>query len=739
RPILTLDPNLTVRNFWSGTNSLPPGASSEVFILASGAQPGLLHPGEKFQVPVYFTGLLQGWSATGLALEIRYWTADNPDPIDWTAAKSELRPPTLDSNVWDIIFANLTGDLPTTGDYVSMLNDNATFLGRLGQRVIDVSELWNFELQQAYGYSPLPVIDSVTDAAVASPGASLSIDRRFSSNLRSRWESGPFGRGWFTSWQTRLDSENNGAVVRIIGEGGSARVFVRDTRNGGYFSGAGDSTKLSALGGGAYELREPDGSVTRFNSLGRIGVFDDANGNRVSATYSSNRLETLTHSSGATITLGYNGSGKINQVTESTGRTVTYTYQGDYLESATTGDGKTTTYTYQTTGIPARLHALTSVTRAGVTRSFAWDDRGRLSSSAVAGNQQTMAFGYDSAGGVAVSDAFGSTSFLFDHHGLLAKTVDPLGNITSSEYDKDLRLKRLVLPSGDTRSFTWCSCGSPATITDELGHTTRFRYDHPLKKMTSFIDAKGNRTNYSYDAKGNLLATTYADQSVESLAGYDAAGLPASLTNRRGQTSTFTYTPQGQIARRTLAEGDIADFEYDARGNLIRVTEQPPSGPQKVTTYDYTPATDGDRLRKVSYPNGGWVEYFYDANGRRSRMVDSAGGDTRYEYDDAGRLWKLHDSADAAIVEYLYDEVGRLRRINKGNGTYTTYQHDAAGQILLLINHAPDGSEDSSFGYTYDERGRRIRMETLDGTWTYFYDATSQLVRASFASSSPYV
>ena len=26
--------------------------------------------------------------------------------------------------------------------------------------------------------------------------------------------------------------------------------------------------------------------------------------------------------------------------------------------------------------------------------------------------------------------------------------------------------------------------------------------------------------------------------------------------------------------------------------------------------------TDGDRLRKVSYPSGGWVEYFYDPEGR---------------------------------------------------------------------------------------------------------------------------
>lgn len=738
RPILTLDPAITVQTFWSGDSNLPPGASTEIFILGSGAQAGILQPGERRQVPVYFSSLLQPWAATSLDMEIRYWTADDASPIDWASRKIQLRPPTLNAAVWDIVFANLTGDLGTTADYVRMLNENATFLGRLGQRVIDVRELWNFELQQAYGYSPLPVIGSATDAAVSSPGTPLSIGRRFSSNLRSRWETGPFGRGWYTPWQTRLLVEHNGAIVRIVGEGGSARVFSRDTRNGNYFSGAGDSSKLSAVGGG-YELREPNGTVTRFNSSGQIALVDDANGNRVMASYNAGRVATLAHSSGASISVSYGSHGFVSRIVESTGRSADFTYDGAYLASVTTDDGKVTQYTYHTTGAPARLHALTSITRGGVTRTFSWDDRGRLAESAIPAAGQTIGFGYDEAGGVNISDVAGTTSFFFDHRGLLAKTVDPLGNTTTSEFDQDLRLKRLLLPSGDSRSFTWCSCGSPATITDELGHTTRFSYDHPLKKMTAFVDAKGNRTSYTYDAKGNLLATTYANQSVESLGAYDATGLPASLTNRRGQTSTFTYTPSGQIARRTLAEGDVADFTYDARGNLIRVTEQPVTGPEKITTYDYTPATDGDRLRKVSYPNGGWVEYFYDEQGRRSRLTDSAGGDTRYEYDVAGRLWKLRDQDNVQIVEYLYDAAARLRRINKRNGNYTTYEYDAAGQILMLVNHAPGGTPNSSFVYSYDSNGRRTRMETLDGAWTYAYDATGQLIHAVLNSIDPQI
>ena len=50
-----------------------------------------------------------------------------------------------------------------------MLNENARFLGRLGQHVNDVDELWNFEVQQAYGFTAVPTLDSVGRCFDAQP------------------------------------------------------------------------------------------------------------------------------------------------------------------------------------------------------------------------------------------------------------------------------------------------------------------------------------------------------------------------------------------------------------------------------------------------------------------------------------------------------------------------------------------------------------------------------------------
>jgi RHS repeat-associated protein len=424
-------------------------------------------------------------------------------------------------------------------------------------------------------------------------------------------------------------------------------------------------------------------------------------------------------------------------VSNSAGRSVTYTYSGAHLANTTTDDGKIVSYTYATT--PGSLeHALTSVTGAGRMRVFNWDAAGHLASTALDAGQEFLALSYDTAGGVTATDATGGiSSSFFDHRGLLIKTVDGVGGISEAYHDHNHRLERLILPTGEQQSFEWHPNGEPKSTTDEFGRTTRMEFNHPLNRLTRLTDANGNDMRYGYDVKGNLLTTTYANNSVERWSAYTPAGLPQTRVNRRNESLNHTFTNDGRLDRRTFADGSFVDFDYDSRGNPVTMTEHPVLGADKVTTFTYAPATDGDRLRRVTYPDGRFVEYFFDADGRRTRMTDSEGGDTRYEYDAVSRLSKLRDAADNTLVEYLYDAAGRLARMNKGSGTATTYSHDAAGRLILLANLSADGSPHSSFAYTYDARGNRRTATTLDGTWTNTYDATRQLIRAVFVSINP--
>jgi RHS repeat-associated protein len=734
RPFLTLDQTLVSSGFWSfGDNGIPIGFSESVLILASSNQPGVLNPGEKVSVPVYYIGA-RAIAGGALDMEVRFWTADDPTPIDWSQRQEELRPTTFSPEQWSVVYSNLTSGLTTTGDYVRMLSDNSRYLGQLGQRVTDVGELWKFELQQAYGYNALATIDSAVDAAMTTPGVSLFLSRTFAGSLQSRNAQGMFGQGWFTPWDTTLLSEDNGRIVRIVGQGGSARVFSLDSRNGSYFASAGESSALRRTGS-TYELRDSSGMITYFNAQGKISAVEDPNGNRVSASYDAqNRLVLLLHSNGASISLIYNAFGKVATASDSAGRVTTLEYDaaGQYLLSATAHDGQVTRYTYDTAGAPSTRHALLSVERVGVTQHFRYDTQGRIDETYLANQQQRIDYSYDTAGTVIITSAAGIVRLFYDHKGLLAKAVDGLGQLTSYTYGSDLRLAQTTLATGETQHYTWCSCGNLTSYTDELGNRTTFTYDTFdgfFRRRSGFTDAKGNTTRYTYDADGNLLTTVYANGTIERLGGYDDAGLAHTSTNRRGQLMTLTYNAAGQITIQTFSDGSSVQYQYDPRGNLLSVTDG-----AEVTNYTYEYATTGDRLRRVTYPNGRYVDYSYDPFGRRSVMTTHDGHTTKYEYDNVGRLFRLRDGSDTILVTYHYDAAGRQSRVEKGNGTFTTYDYDEAGQLRSLVNHRNETEINSRFDYTYDARGRRTSMATLDGVWHYSYDATSQLIRAVFTS-----
>lgn len=733
RPILTLDQDRLVQNFWS--NGRPPGTGNEAMVLASGQQPGFLNPGERFRVPVYFLGLEQPWDPTDfdVEFELQTWDEHSAATLDWNAAGETLRPATLTPEQWAPILANLRESMITNGDYVRVLNQNAEYLGRLQQPVTSVEDLWNFEVQQATGYAAVGALVEAIDAALPAPGIPLEVQRRFGSTLQARNLIGPFGRGWSASWQSRLQVLSGGDLVRIVGDDGSARYFQRDRRYGTFHSASNDPDKLLLVEGELYELQAVDGTITRFRVGGEIDYVRDNNNNRVTMSYSGGRLSGLAHSNGSSLAIAYNGAGRIASISDSAGRTTTFGYDAtnNYLLTVTAPDGKITSHSYQLTGDERVRHALLSVERAGTSTFFAYDSRGRLDSTYSLGNTQIVDYSYNTTGLVTVATAFGANQIFTDRHGLVAKLVDPLGNINTSEFDSNQRLERYVSPTGEAQQFTWEKFGSLATFTNELGQTNTFAYDSDSKQLVRFIDARGNITRYSYDTSYNLLATTYANGVSETFSSYTTAGLAQQSRNRRGQLLTYQFNAAGQITRETYADGSVVNFSYDVRGNLLTVVDG-----SETTTLTYSYATLGDRLQRISYPNGRYVEIGYDNFGRRASVTDQDGFTTRYLYDSTGRLEQLRDGNDAPLVTYAYDAAGRMLRVDKANGSFTTYDYDAAGQLLSLQNWQNATTLNSRFVYTYDTRGRRLTMSTLAGDWSYLYDAAGQLTRAVFDSAN---
>jgi RHS repeat-associated protein len=738
RPFLSLNQNDLTQGFW--TSALPEGFSHSVQIYASGATPGLLLPGESIQVPIYYAGLQQPWdfSDNQVEFEVRVHDAGSTEAIDWAGLKESLRPASVPTDAWDAIFANLTADVGTTwGDYVGMLNRNAVYLSRVGVDTSDVNRLFGFAVGQAVGLSPASSVTTADDAALVAPGLPLDFIRSFGGTITERYQAGPFGRGWSAPWQIGLEQQTDGTVV-IHQSANGERIFEPDSRAAGhYLAGPGDPGVLRLITGGEFELTESSGQVTRFHADGTLDFIQDINGNRITATFTSGQLTSLTHSNGASIDLSYDGAGHIISLTahaspaDVTGRTTTYAYDGNGLLTTVTNAAGTTTYTYDTGTNPATKYALLSLTGpSGVTQAFEYDTHGRLTAAYLPSNVQRLNFSYN-LGAVTTTDAVNAASTVyFDDTGLVVRTEDGLGDYVRYEYNDLRQLVGATDSLGHTLSYTRCDCGRPTSITDELGNTSSFALGGPHNDPTAFTDSAGNVTHFSYDANGNRTGTTYADNSTESVV-LDAAGDPTQLINRRNETVALTRNAAGQVTREDFPGGTFNTYTYDTFGRLATATD---SHGTTTFTYDAT-----DRLTRVDYPSGRWIQYTFDAAGRRTYMEQSTGTKIHYLYDSIGRLQELRDASGASetsLVTYTYDAAGNLTREDKANGTYTLYTYDAARRLSSVINYAPDNSINSKFLYTYDGLGRRTSVVTSDGTWAYNYDLTGQLAHAVFTSTN---
>jgi len=394
RPLMTLDPGRVNAGFW--TSAVPAGFSTSVQFLTTGSTPGttgstpgVLQPGESGRVPVYFVGLQQPWNFADNQVEFRVGVAkDNGAAVDWNSIGDSIRPDYVQPDAWQAIWNNFVSDVGGnwTG-YLAALNENAAFLGTLGESTSEISRLLGFELRQAEGLSPIRYLAATTEAAMPAPGPDLVFSQAFAQPISRRYELGPLGRGWANNWQFSLATEPDG-TVRITDMTGTPRIFQPDSRpylipagsasslvlpsgpnpnptpaNTHYTAASGDQGILTPYVDGSFMLTEADGTQYYFRADGKLQFVRDTNNNRITCTYTGSQLTGLTHSSGQSLTIAYNGGGRIASVTDSDGRQALYTYDASnqHLLSVRDYDGRITSYSYITGQGAAREHALSAI------------------------------------------------------------------------------------------------------------------------------------------------------------------------------------------------------------------------------------------------------------------------------------------------------------------------------------------------------------------------------------------
>lgn len=695
-----------------------PGTNNRQILATSADGPaGILRPAQTTRITLTFDASNEAGSGSVVPFTLEQ-PADLAESIDWDNLKDSSRPLLVSAAAWDIIWDRFTEAAGSTvQSYQSLLAQNATYLGQLGNQTTDTNRLANFTLLAANNGLLGSVLTADRDLNLEVPGLALDFRRANLQTISGRYRLGPLGYGWVHNWEVSASADTQGNVT--INQADGARLFLKQL-DGSYQAQPGDAA-VPTLVNGIVRLREADGTLTVFQDDGKLDFIEDPNRNRITAAYNgAGQLATLTHTSGASLTFTYDTtSGRLMQVADSTGRMATYAYDtsATQLLSVTTAKG-TQSFEYVPGNDPATQHSLALITETNGSHTFYdYDSLGRLSATEFDGGAERQTIEYGHFGQITFKDAQNAATLVFFNDVGQPEIVrDPLGRTATFDYDSNFRLSRSTTPDGVSSLFSFSRAGNLLSSKDPLGNRLNLTYEPLFQQLTEFQDTSARKTTYDIDANGNPRGAHYSDGTSEIFT-YDSTGNLANSTSRNGDLLQYTYDSRGLPQTITAPGIGVQSFTYDAHGNLLTATDT-----NGTTIFKYDSA---DRVTRIDYPNGRFLSYTYDANGRMS-SVNQNGFVIDYAYDAAGRLLRL-TIANATLVEYEYDALGSISRKQLGNGTYTTYEYDSAGQLLHLVNHADDNEINSRFNYAYDDMGRVSTVTTLAGTTKYGYDLDGQL------------
>jgi RHS repeat-associated protein len=295
------------------------------------------------------------------------------------------------------------------------------------------------------------------------------------------------------------------------------------------------------------------------------------------------------------------------------------------------------------------------------------------------------------------------------------------------------------LPGGVSAVSTiaYDTLGNIASVTNALGHQQTWSSYNALGLPGRSTDASGVATDYSYDAKGNLVSATQ-------------------LLPTGSRVTTFAYNNNRQLTDVTLPDGRVTRYRYNAAARLDRIgnalsqfvtrpidvaanrtssrsDRQVPSmsgsTPVANAAGEFVATTQRDSLERPRQSignNSQLVTYGYDNNSNLRTRTDAAGRVTQYEYDAQDRL-KRHIAPDGGITVYAYDGEGNLASVTDPRGIPTTYAYNGLGQVTQRVSR-----DTGTTSHSYDSAGRLATEQRANGVvLTYTWDKLDRMTSRS--------
>jgi RHS repeat-associated protein len=337
-------------------------------------------------------------------------------------------------------------------------------------------------------------------------------------------------------------------------------------------------------------------------------------------------------------------------------------------------------------------------------------------------------------------------------------------------------------PAGFTCSFsqTWPSVSYATfeTVTDPMGRNSIYhlttngwtmqRPSSSTANITVTQDTNGNIAsfardgmtwNYSYSVAGSTATMTVTDplSHSQTITSDLTVGLPTSIQNEVGQTTSYHYGSSGLLDQVTAPEGNYAQYTYDSRGNLTQTLSHAKtgSGLSDITTSATYPSSctnvvTCNQPTSRTDARGNTTDYSYDSTHGGVLTVTlpapttgAARPQTRYTYSALQAYYKNSSGAIVAsgINTYRPTAVSSCQTNSSCSGTSdeakATIAYGSTGVANNLLpttisSGAGDGSLTATTTTTYDTVGNPYTVDgPLSGsgdTTRFVYDADRELV-----------
>ncbi|OJA86592.1 type VI secretion system tip protein TssI/VgrG [Burkholderia ubonensis] len=440
----------------------------------------------------------------------------------------------------------------------------------------------------------------------------------------------------------------------------------------------GDMVKAVDRGGQVWRYRYVNHLLTSYETPAGATFVSEWDGDAPSARCVRTYAYTVGEDGKQTITLdtrfNYLPTAQITRVTDATGNTTTYRYNG--------------------------LWAVDQITHPdGSTELTEFDEMGNVSGRVDALGRKTQIVSDQQGNPIAIRDAAGHlTRIEYNAYNLPTRITDPAGQIWQREYDAAGHLVKTVNPLGNSTSTVF-EHGLPVARTDELGNVTRMQWND-AGQLIARTDCSGFTTQYAYDAFGREISQTNALGQTSKTYGNAAGNVTAIKPAGLGCWRT-SYDQAGRAISYTDPLGRVTHMAWDAYNRPLKVTDA--AGETHEFGYDHR-----GKLTTLTNAKGERSTFVYDARGR---VVEQSGFDGRRQqvrYSAAGEvIEQINHGQDGQLrTTLLYDNLGNAIERRLGDGTQTIFAYDERG-LLKQARHQATAGDVSQITYEYDAAGRR--------------------------------